>query len=459
MQHTGPVKTRIRDIWSLTWPQILTLLLNFMIGFVDVWVAGQIDHRLQASLGIISQALFLFLIVAMSVAGGAVAAISQSIGAGKSLRADRYTGLCLSIAAVSGVLLLFACLPLRNFFVSAFQVPDDIVPLSRYILRIFIFTVPSYYMLIMQGAVFRARKQVLIPLYITFAVALVNALGDIGFGLGRWGLPKLGVTGVVWATFVSITTGAVFGFIFLWRDGTIYRRSFAQFRWVRRALPYLFKVAIPSGLIQITWQLGYIGIFAITARLPADSVMALAGMAAGARVEAMLLLPAYALNMTASILVGHLVGMGQFREARAMGMRILGVGVACIVIVGICVWPFLGDISAFLSTRPDVMAETQNYLVYNVLALPFTLTTLILAGALAGSGATMYNLVGVGTGTWLVRMPLAYILGHLVIGTATGIWISMLASQACQAAILLYIFTRIDWQRYALSKTIKGTQE
>ena len=98
----------------------------------------------------------------------------------------------------------------------------------------------------------------------------------------------------------------------------------------------------------------------------------------------------------------------------------------------------------------------MNYLYWNILAIPFTLTTMILAGALGGAGATLYNLLGMGIGTWLVRLPLAYFLGHVVYGNSKGVWISMLASQICQATILYFIFTRWNWQRFAMTKTRNG---
>ncbi|OIN98554.1 MAG: MATE family efflux transporter [Desulfovibrionaceae bacterium CG1_02_65_16] len=459
MQPAIPTPSQSRVIWSLSWPQVIMMLFNFLIGFVDVWVAGRIDYRVQASLGIITQSLFLFLIIATAVAGGAVAAISQSLGAGRRKRAERYIGLCLLIAAVSGLVFLFIGLPLRDLLVRALQVSDDIVPLTRYVLQIFLYTLPPYYMMIMQNAVFRARQQVMVPLYTMILVTLVNTLGDIGFGLGLFGLPNLGVTGVVWSTFSSITLGAIFGLYVLWRDGTLRRKIFAPYRWVRCAFPYLFKVAMPAGFMQIVWHSGYLILFAITASLPENGVVALAGMAAGARVESLLFLPAFALNLTASIMIGHLLGAGKSEEARRTGLRILAIGLISIGVLAVVIWPFLHDIAGFIAPRPEVQAEAENYLVYNVLAIPFTLTTMILAGALAGAGATVYNLVGMGIGTWAVRLPLAYILGHIVLRTATGVWISMLASQACQAAILFYIFTRCDWQRFAMSKTRNGTHQ
>lgn len=456
MQPAALTQSPTRLIWNLSWPQVLMMVFHFLIGFVDVWVAGQIDHRVQAALGIITQSLFLFLVIATAVAGGGVAAISQSFGAGRILRAERYTGLCLIIAAVFGLFFPVLGLPLRDVFVSLLQVPKDIAPLTGYILEVFLYTLPPYYMMIMQNAVFRARRQVMVPLYTMILVTLVNTLGDLGLGLGLWGLPKLGVQGVVWSTFSSITLGAVFGLFVLRLDGTLRRQIFAPWRWVRRAFPYLFKVALPAGCMQIVWHSGYMVLFAITASLPENSVVALAGMAAGARVESLLFLPAFALNLTASILVGNLLGADKPQEARSMGLRILTIGLVGIGVFAALLWPFLADIAAFIAPNPGVQAEAENYLIYNVLAIPFTLTTMILAGALAGAGATVYNLVGMGLGTWLVRLPLAYLLGHIVLKNATGVWVSMLASQACQAAILLYIFTRKDWQRFAMSKTRNG---
>jgi Na+-driven multidrug efflux pump len=435
-----------RLIWTLTWPQVLMMVFHFLIGFADVWVAGQIDARLQAALGIITQSLFFFLVIAMAVAGGGVAAITQSLGAGKILRAERYVGLCLLVAVVFGLIFPLVGLPTKDLFVRMLQVPQEIAPLTEYVLEIFLYALPPYYMLIVLNAVFRSRQQVMVPLYAMILVTVVNTLGDLGFGLGI-GLPGLGPgrSGApsrpsAWARSSACSCPP--------------RRHPAPPDlapgWVRCAAPYMFKVAWPAGLMQIVWHSGYLVLFAITASLPENSVVALAGMAAGARVESLLFLPAFALNLTASILVGHLLGAGQPEEARRMGLRILAIGLVGIVVITLLLWTVLDPLTGFLAPNPEVKAQALDYLTWNMLAIPFTLTTMILAGALGGAGATLYNLLGMGMGTWLVRLPLAYILGHLVLGRATGVWMSMLASQACQAAILYYIFIRKDWQRFAM---------
>ena len=449
---TDMTRRPYRTIWKLAWPQLLMMLLHFFIGFADVKVAGMLDREVQASLGIITQSLFFFLIVAIAAANGAVAAISQSEGAGLPRRVQRYTGLCIQIALGAGLLFVVLGLPLKGLLLRALQVPESMFPVTEYFLEVYLLLLPPYYALIITNAVFRAQKRVLFPLYAMGIVTGVNAVMDFGLGLGLWGLPQLGFKGLAWATFGSVTAGAAFNLLLLARQGLLRRRSFAPWRWVKRALPYLFKVAWPAGLMQVVWHSGYLVLYAITASLPAGNVSALAGMSVGLRVESILFLPAFAFNMTAGILIGHYLGASDPDEAKRFGFRILGLGLVFIVPITIGIWQVLDPVVAFLAPDQGVAVDAGNYLFYNVLGVPFTLTTMILGGAFNGAGATLYNLVVMGTATWAVRLPLAWLLGHEVMGRAEGIWIAMLCSIVLQSAAMLYAYTSTNWQRFSMIK-------
>jgi len=445
-----------RTIWNLAWPQILMMVFHFFIGMTDVWVAGHINREVQASLGIISQSLFFLLVVAMAVANGSVAAISQSMGAGLYKRVKRYIGLCLILAAIFGGVFLVIGLPLKNLLLSALQVPESMRPVTEYFLTVYLLLLPPYYMLIITNAIFRARKQVMFPLYSMMLVTVLNTVLDLGLGLGWFGMPNLGFKGLAWATFGSVTAGAMLNLVVLAKHGLLKPDSFAPWRWMKRALPYLAKVAWPSGLMQIVWHSGYLALYAITASLPFSPVDALAGMAIGLRIEALLFLPAFAFNMTASIIIGHYLGAQQPAEAKRFGFRILGLGLVSISLFSIVAWQFITPWIDLLTRDAAVAAQAMSYLKWNVLAIPFTLTSMILAGAFNGAGATMYNMFIMGSATWLIRLPLAYGLGHLVMDDAEGIWIAMFCSQIVQASILFYFFTFKNWQRFAMIKIRNG---
>ncbi len=443
-----------RTIWRLAWPQVLMMGFHFLIGMADVWVAGQIDRDVQASLGIITQSLIFLLVVAMAVANGSIAAISQSMGAGLHKRVMRYVGLCLQLAVVMGGVFVLIGLPMKNVFVTALQVPDQIRPITEYFLTVYLLVLPPYYVLIITNAIFRARKEVMYPLYSMITVTTVNAVLDIGLGLGWWGFPEIGFKGLAWATFGSICGGAAMNVLILLRKKVLCAGCFAPWRWTKRALPYLAKVAWPSGLMQVVWHSGYMVLYAITASLPlGDNVNALAGMAIGLRIESAMFLPAFAFNMTASIIIGHYLGARKPLEAKMFGFRILGIGLTSISLLTLAVWQIVTPWVGLLTPDAVVAAEAVEYLKWNMMAIPFTLTGMIVAGAFNGAGATLYNMVLMGTAVWCIRLPLAWILGHEIMQDASGIWIAMFCSQIVQALLLMYFYTFRNWQRFAMIKT------
>ncbi len=425
------------------------MLFHFLIGFVDVWVAGRLGRDVQACMGIITQALFFFLVVAIALANGSVAAISQAYGAGLVRRVQRYIGLGLEIGVILGLIFLILGMLFRDAFLDLLHIPEDITHIAAYLLKVYLYVLPGYYLLIVSNAFFRAQKKVMIPLYAMMIVTVVNTFGDFAFGLGWWGFPQFGYKGLAWSTFASIICGMLFCLIVLYRQGFLKIKSFAPWRWIRKAFPYLFKVAWPAGLMQIVWHSAYMVLYAITAALPVGSVIALAGMSAGIRVESLLFLPGFAFNFTASILVGNYLGQGDVQGAKRMGYLVMLFGLGLVSTFTLILWLFIEPISHFIAPDPEVSVEAINYLKFNMAAMPFLLISMILGGALTGAGATFYQMIVMGSSAWLIRIPLAYYLGHIYMQEATGIWLAMLISMVIQSVLMLYFYQFKDWTKFA----------
>ncbi len=60
---------------------VLIMLFNFVVMFVDVYVAGLISPAVQAAVGFVSQIYFLVIILANAISIGTVAIVSRAIGA------------------------------------------------------------------------------------------------------------------------------------------------------------------------------------------------------------------------------------------------------------------------------------------------------------------------------------------------------------------------------------------
>lgn len=441
-----------REIWTLTWPQVLMMLFQFMVGFTDVWVAGRINSPVQAALGVVTQVFFFLLVIGTAISVSSVAAISQSLGARRFLRAQRYLGLVLNLGIVCCALTLLVGFTLSSQIMYLMQVPAELLPITDELWVIFMFAIPGQYALIFSSAAFRASKNVKIPLYTSVIVFFVNVILDFGLGLGYFGLPNMGAQGLALGTFISTTAGAAFNILCLTRLGLLSRKSFAPLRWQKKASPYLAKVALPAGANQFSWQLGYMVLFSITAGIPWDSVNTLAGMNAGLRVESILFLPAFAFSSTGAVLVGHYLGAGLPEEAKKVGLRVLGAGVGIMSLMAVCMWPFVDELAAFMAPDPGVQLHAARYIRFNLFSTPFGIGSMILGGILSGAGATIYTFVVYSAATWLVRLPLAWYLGYRLWESSSGIFFAMPVSQLCQFTVIMVIFLRGNWTRFAMRK-------
>jgi MATE family multidrug resistance protein len=390
------------------------------------------------------------LVIGLALVNGSVAAISQSLGARLTLRADRYVGLLFKVGTLFCAATLLVGFSLGAWFLTLLQVPEELYPETLELWLLYLPVLPLSYLTFITAAVFRAHKVVKVPLVSAIVVCIINAVGDIGLGLGKFGLPNLGAYGLVCASIISVGAGGLFNLMILFRENLLSRRSFSSWRWERRAFPYVLKVALPSGGSHLLWQLGYMMLFMITNTLPKDSVIAVNGLVAGLRIEGILFMPTMAFSFTGSVLVAHCLGAGDPAEAKRVGIRVTSGGVLCMGLLAACVYLFVPEITRFVSPQDaSVQAVAVSYMLFNLLAAPFTAISMIMGGIFSGAGATLYSLLAFSVGTWVVRLPLAWYMGHIVWQSASGVFVAMLISQIVQAGICLYLFFNRDWHRFA----------
>jgi MATE family multidrug resistance protein len=444
------LSTSPRAVWRLTWPQMLMMYLMFFTGFIMVWVAGRISADVQAALGIVTQTGIFLSVVIIAVSSGATAAVSQSLGARKPLRAQRYVSSTVAGSIALGIVVALAGYWFGDGILALLMVPDDILPIARELWRVAMFTLPAQYLYAATGVVFRATRQVIPPLWVASLACVVNFFACLGFGLGYFDLPSFGYMGLAWTNFGVHCLGAVCNCFLLLRSGYLRRRDAPDFRWLRVGMPYLFKVALPAGAAALVWQSGYLTLFVLVASLPQDSVNALAGLTAGLRMEAMLFLPGMAFNMSVAVLVGNCLGAGRTDEAKRVSLNMVVLGTAAMSLIAAALWPFRSELAQLLSHNPGTQAQIISYLTYNLLSTPFTIASTIMGGIMVGAGATRYNLMIFGGTFWLVRLPLGWLLGHVLWGTSSGVFLAMLLSQCLQACLMLQVVLRRDWARFAM---------
>ncbi len=440
-----------REIWTLVWPQTASMVCMLIISLTDVYVGGKINSQVQASIGVGAQLHALFMVLGTSIGAGAMAAVSQSIGAGRRQRARRYSGLVIVYAVVMAVLLAGAGYVFRYQIMAMLQVDESMLDLAVTFFMFILAALPFQYTHYLSTTLFRATKEVIKPLFIIIVIACFNIFGDFAFGLGYFGFEAQGGRGIAFATWLSYVLGAVIAMIALYRNNIFEKYIIPPFRWMKKAAPYLFRVALPALTMQFLWQFGYLVLFGIVAALP-DSVTALAGLTAGMRVESILFMPAVAFNATASIMVGNALGAGQKQEAKNVGLAIIIFGTLLMSAVGLCILPFVENFASALSFDSEARRNIELYLYINIFSTPFTVMGMIVNGIMVGAGATVYALIINPVCVWAIRLPLGWFLAHTLGYGSVGVYVAMLLSMAIQASSMFVIFLKVNWTKHTIRK-------
>ena len=159
-------------------------------------------------------------------------------------------------------------------------------------------------------------------------------------------------------------------------------------------------------MLQIAWNAGTIILYNILGRLGEESITAMAAISNGLRIEALIFLPAFALNMSASVLIGQNLGAGNPERAERVVWRIAAAGVVTLSALALIVFLRAEAFAAIVAKDPAVLAETTRYLRINMIAQPFIALSLALSGGLHGAGDTRGTMWVIIIATWLIRLPL-----------------------------------------------------
>jgi Na+-driven multidrug efflux pump len=186
-------------------------------------------------------------------------------------------------------------------------------------------------------------------------------------------------------------------------------------------------------------------LYLILGSLPRNSLEVMAALTNGLRVEGVIFLPAYAMNMANAVLVGNLLGENRHQDAFRTGWLTAACGVLLILVLTLAVILSAPFLARRLSTSPAVITETVRYITISMLSEPFMAWAVILGGGLNGAGDTRGVMRVVILSLWLVRLPAAWLGGIVLDLGAVAVWWSMNASILIHCLLISHRYWRGAW--------------
>jgi Na+-driven multidrug efflux pump len=198
--------------------------------------------------------------------------------------------------------------------------------------------------------------------------------------------------------------------------------------------------------VQLSWSTSYIVIYNILSRLQEGSITAMAALTNGLRIEAIIYLPAFALNLAASVLTGQNLGAEASGRAESIGWKISLAGFAFVSLMALPIFLWATELSATVTRDQQVLDEMVRYLRITMLSEPFMALSLILGGCLQGAGDTKGVMLVIVSALWIIRLPLAYLLAFAAGYGAYGVWLAMVISMCFQGIAMTVRFRNGRWK-------------
>lgn len=269
------------------------------------------------------------------------------------------------------------------------------------------------------ASIFQGSGDSRTPLYVIGTLNAMNVILDYTLIFGKFGMPEMGVKGAALATGIAESSGAVTLYLIAVRRGLLSPGI---------KLPRLepSKKLAGLGLPILGERLVGIGMQFLFARMVISiSVLAYGAHQMGVNIEMVSLLSGFAFMQATTALVGQNLGADNPRRAKLMAKKASYISLSIMTVFAITLITFPGFWVRLFTVDPRVIGYGKKFLIYGCLCQPLMGFGLVYAGALRGAGQTRYVMYVAIIGSWIARIPLAYLLGFQLNLGLDGLWVCM----------------------------------
>jgi len=424
------------------------MVLHAFYNLIDAFWLGKLGRQALAAPGVCMPVFFFVIAFGMGLGHAATAMVAQHAGAGRHRKADHAAAqVLLLLCAFAGVLAVPMMIAAPRLLTLA-RVPRDVVGPATTYLRVLMPGLPLIAFTIGYAAVLRALGDTITALLVGAAANVLNVVLDPLLIFGWAGVPAMGVGGAALATLISQLVAALACCVLVRRRHLGLRILPADLKpdWpvIRKAV----AIGIPMAVSNSSNSLGF-AVFQVMINTLGTAVVG--AFTLGFRVIHLFSVPGQAMAMAAAPVVGQALGAGKPRLARrAVLLSAALVGGMMVTPLAFLIWQ--GQLVARLFvTDPEVVTEARMFFLVVPASSYFFGVLMVLGAAFLGSGHTRPVMMISIVRTWVLRLPLAYVLYKYLELGAIGIYLGMVGSNILAALLAFWLFWAGGWQSAVVS--------
>ena len=437
-------------------PLFFEMCAGTAVGMVGVAMAARLSDTAGAGLSVGNHLFGLLFMVFRLIGAGVSVVVAQNLGAQNRAEADRVAkaGLAAStwMGGAMGLLAFFQA----NALLRLLNVPPAVLSLATPLLQalapVLVLDAWNACMASVMRAHFKSRE----TLWVTLLMHLTH-LALVWPLMHGWGtVPGWGLPGFALALGVSRVLGGTL-LMWGWRSALGLRPIAADWwrlRWAQLA-PVL-HIGVPGAAENLSWEIAFMVSVAAVGLMGAT---ALATQAYVLQFNMWILISAAAVGLTIEMVVGHLVGARQYKNAYWLVQKAqkLALGLSLLISV-LMAWQGQRLLGVF-TQDPSILSAGGELLWWSVALETGRTFNLIVIAALRATGDARFPLwvglcsmtVVMAGGSWFLGLHLGWGL--------TGVWIAYAADEWLRGLVMWHRWLSLGWLRKAQAVHLRTGQQ
>ncbi|MDU5961008.1 MAG: MATE family efflux transporter, partial [Finegoldia magna] len=436
-------------IFKLSIPLMISNLIKTLYGITDGIYVAQISSEDYAATSFTWPVLYLFIAVGLGVSVAATSLMSQRLGARKLKDCSIYAVHTLILTTVLGVIFSILGVITAPFIVrwmgatGSFEYKSYIFLAINSVGLLFDMIFFGYQSILnSQG---RTKSMTIISTISSITNVVIDPFFIFDNVLGIPGL-NMGLAGAAWATVISKVLLVIFAIRVVKKESEI-EVNFKNFRLDMGIIKHIFSIAIPASLGSSGEAIGFT---VLNGFIQSYGTTTLAAFSMGNRLSDIFNQGAIGIGMALTSITGQNIGAGKKERSKDIFKRANVIITFFSLASAIIILLFKDQLlSIFIKDRSDIelWRQASEYMYFSAIITFFMGYFSAINGFFQGVGKTKLTMYLSLARLWVLRLPLIMILKSLTNLGSTGIWISMLVSNALTVIVGFIIYKRGRWER------------
>ena len=395
----GPLFGKIL-LFSL--PLAASMILQQLFNSADVAVVGRFDSpQAMAAVGSNGAAINLLVNLFVGLSIGANVVVAKYIGKNETERIHDAVHTSITLAVISGILLLIWGLAAAKPLLTLMNTPEDIIDLAVVYFRIYFLGMPFIMLYNFGSAILRSKGDSQRPLWSLGTGGVINVILNLIFVIGF----KLSVIGVALATVISNIVSALMILYYLLTEDEPFRLRFGELSLKWEYFSQILKIGLPAGVQGMLFSISNV---TIQTAINSLGSFASAGSAAALNFDFLTYYVVAAFTQAAVTFTSQNYGAGDFGRCRrvfasTMSAGLLFTGLACLVCA---VWRT--EILSLYTVNPEVLKYAEIRMLNAVAFLWLCNVYEVSGGCLRGMGYSVLPAVIILLGCCVLRIIWVY---------------------------------------------------